>query len=126
MDLTCKFKGAQIEQSQIRASFSPDGKHIICGSEDNYIYIWRATDFSPSLSVRKDRNPMWERVKAHNSVVTAAVFAPKPHLFLALLEDQQKSMSASGSGSEAVVPMAATKRPVQRSLNLFAIYLFKG
>lgn len=29
--LICKFKGAQIERSQIRASFSPDGKFVICG-----------------------------------------------------------------------------------------------
>lgn len=32
MELVCKFKGAQIERSQIRAMFSPDGKHVICGT----------------------------------------------------------------------------------------------
>ncbi|KAE9413137.1 hypothetical protein Angca_004619 [Angiostrongylus cantonensis] len=32
--LTCKFRGAQNEHSQIRAAFSPDGRHIVCGSED--------------------------------------------------------------------------------------------
>lgn len=32
LTLICKFKGAQIERSQIRASFSPDGKYIISGS----------------------------------------------------------------------------------------------
>lgn len=31
MNLTCKFKGAVLENSHIRASFSPDGKHIISG-----------------------------------------------------------------------------------------------
>lgn len=31
MEMICKFKGAQIEQSRIRASFSPDGRHIISG-----------------------------------------------------------------------------------------------
>jgi len=31
MTCICKFKGAVIEHSQIRASFSPDGKHIISG-----------------------------------------------------------------------------------------------
>jgi WD40 repeat protein len=127
MDLTCKFKGAEINQSQIRASFSPDGKHIICGSEDNYIYIWRATDFSPSLSVRKDRNPMWERIKAHNSIVTAAVFAPKPHLFLSLIEDQQKSQTISVSGSCAETIPSSSKRTVQRmdsenSLNVISTH----
>lgn len=44
MDLTCKFKGAQIEHSQIRASFSPDGRHIISGklfNNLNYLHIFR-------------------------------------------------------------------------------------
>lgn len=57
------------------------------GSEDNYIYMWRTSDLPPSISVRKDRNPMWERVRAHNSVVTAAVFAPKPNFFLSALQE---------------------------------------
>lgn len=33
---------------------------------------------------------MWERVRAHNSVVTAAVFAPKPQLYLYLFHELQK------------------------------------
>ncbi|KAH7719849.1 CBR-SYM-4 protein [Aphelenchoides avenae] len=88
MEMICKFKGAQIEQSRIRASFSPDGRHIISGSEDNFVYIWRATDLPASI-VRKDRNYMWERVRAHSSIVTAAVFAPKPQLFFALMDENQ-------------------------------------
>lgn len=121
MDLTCKFKGAQIEQSQIRASFSPDGKHIISGSEDNYIYIWRAQDFSPSLTVRKDRNPMWERAKVHNSVVTAAIFAPKPQLFLSLLEDQQRSMVTPGTASGHNENLTA--KVLKRLANILRIFV---
>lgn len=33
MTCICKFKGAAIEHSQIRASFSPDGRHIISGRD---------------------------------------------------------------------------------------------
>jgi WD40 repeat protein len=63
-----KYKGASNERSQIRASFSPDGRHIICGSEDRYIYLWRTAvdskdSLAATLSVRKDRNAMWERVR---------------------------------------------------------------
>ncbi|KIH69439.1 WD domain, G-beta repeat protein [Ancylostoma duodenale] len=76
--LTCKFRGAQNEHSQIRAAFSPDGKHIVCGSEDKFIYLWRTADLPSTLSVRKDRNNMWERVRAHSAAVSVAVFAPKP------------------------------------------------
>ncbi|GMT32837.1 hypothetical protein PFISCL1PPCAC_24134 [Pristionchus fissidentatus] len=84
--LTCKFKGAQNERSQIRAHFSPDGKHIVCGSEDRYVYIWRTSDLPSSLSVRKDRNAQWERVRTHTVPVSVATFAPKPALFLTMMQ----------------------------------------
>ncbi|KAK0402817.1 hypothetical protein QR680_016554 [Steinernema hermaphroditum] len=89
MDIICKFKGIQNEHSQIRASFSPDGRHVICGSEDRHIYLWKTSDSQTGLSVRKDRNAMWERVRGHGSIVSAAIFAPKPQLFLNILEAQQ-------------------------------------
>uniref|UniRef100_A0A1I7SFA5 WD repeat-containing protein 44 n=1 Tax=Bursaphelenchus xylophilus TaxID=6326 RepID=A0A1I7SFA5_BURXY len=84
IELISKFKGAQIERSQIRGTFSPDGKHVICGSEDCFAYIWRVADVSASYSVH---NNLWERIRIHNSVVTAAVFAPKPGLIFQLLGD---------------------------------------
>ncbi|VDP19544.1 unnamed protein product [Onchocerca flexuosa] len=89
MALTCKFKGAQNERSQIRASLSPDGKHIVCGSEDHFIYIWTTADLPSSLSVRKDRNDSWQRLRGHSACVTVAIFAPRPQLFLNLLEQRR-------------------------------------
>ncbi|VDK51286.1 unnamed protein product [Anisakis simplex] len=89
MALTCKFKGAQNERSQIRASFSPDGKHIVCGSEDRYVYVWTTADLPSSLSVRKDRNDSWQRIRCHSACVSAAIFAPRPQLFLSLLEHRR-------------------------------------
>uniref|UniRef100_A0AAF5D6Q1 WD repeat-containing protein 44 n=1 Tax=Strongyloides stercoralis TaxID=6248 RepID=A0AAF5D6Q1_STRER len=82
MKLSCKFIGSTNDHSHIRASFSPDGKHIICGSEDRHIYIWKTLDSSSSITVRKDRNTMWERVRGHEHIVSVAIFAPKPNLFL--------------------------------------------
>ncbi|KAK6114128.1 WD domain G-beta repeat family protein [Brugia pahangi] len=89
MALTCKFKGAQNERSQIRASLSPDGKHIVCGSEDRFIYIWTTADLPSTLSVRKDRNDSWQRLRGHSACVTVAIFAPRPQLFLNLLEQRR-------------------------------------
>uniref|UniRef100_A0A915B102 WD repeat-containing protein 44 n=2 Tax=Parascaris univalens TaxID=6257 RepID=A0A915B102_PARUN len=89
MALTCKFKGAQNERSQIRASFSPDGKHIVCGSEDRYVYVWTTADLPSSLAVRKDRNDSWQRIRCHSACVSAAIFAPRPQLFLSLLEQRR-------------------------------------
>uniref|UniRef100_A0A7I4Z138 WD repeat-containing protein 44 n=2 Tax=Trichostrongylidae TaxID=6315 RepID=A0A7I4Z138_HAECO len=95
--LTCKFRGAQNEHSQIRAAFSPDGRHIVCGSEDKFIYLWRTSDLPSTLSVRKDRNAMWERVRAHSAPVSVAVFAPKPQVFLSMMAKQDEENRDSNS-----------------------------
>jgi hypothetical protein len=38
--LKCKYRGMNNTSSQIKATFSPDGKSIICGSEDHRFYTW--------------------------------------------------------------------------------------
>ncbi|KAL1919833.1 uncharacterized protein VTP21DRAFT_1764 [Calcarisporiella thermophila] len=40
--LEYKYKGLENSSSQIRASFSDDGRHVICGSEDRYVHVWEA------------------------------------------------------------------------------------
>ena len=48
--LSCKYKGNMNGNMQIRASCSPDFAYVICGSEDNSVYIWRTLhdQFTPS------------------------------------------------------------------------------
>lgn len=83
--------------SQIKGSFSHDGKYIISGSENRDIYIWKTNhDYAKFSSVRRDRNYFWEAIKAHNAVVTCAVFAPNPEAIIKMLEEnQRKSIGAS-------------------------------
>ncbi|VDM15938.1 unnamed protein product [Hydatigera taeniaeformis] len=82
----CKYRGFLNETSQIRASFSATGRYLISGSENCFFYIWRKQmDFlnvSRFSSTRKDRNNCWEAIKAHDSVVTVAIFLPNPDLLL--------------------------------------------
>ncbi|XP_013402472.1 WD repeat-containing protein 44 isoform X3 [Lingula anatina] len=88
LTLTCKYKGCANTSSQIKAGFSHNGKHIICGSEDQFIYIWKTQhEFHKFSSARRDRNDFWEGIKAHNAVVTAAIFAPNPSLLLPPTEE---------------------------------------
>uniref|UniRef100_A0A1A9V5Z4 WD repeat-containing protein 44 n=1 Tax=Glossina austeni TaxID=7395 RepID=A0A1A9V5Z4_GLOAU len=83
LNLSCKYKGYINISSQIKASFSHDGKYIIAGSENQCIYIWKTNhDYSKLSSVRRDRSDFWEGIKAHNATVTCAIFAPHPEAII--------------------------------------------
>lgn len=68
--MEAKFRGNENSASQIRASFSSDGRYIICGSEDRRVYIWPVGG-SERFS---EKRPM-ESFEAHTSMVTTAVMA---------------------------------------------------
>lgn len=76
--LVCKYKGSLNYSSQIRAVFNHDGKYVISGSEDQFVYLWRTNNEFCGKLARRDRNIYWEGIKAHATVVSAATFAPKP------------------------------------------------
>ena len=67
--LETKFKGNSNASSQIHATFSDDGKYIICGSEDRRVYIW------PTGPVPTSKRPV-ESFSAHPAIVTVALIAP--------------------------------------------------
>ncbi|XP_034949974.1 WD repeat-containing protein 44 isoform X2 [Chelonus insularis] len=91
LNLSCKYKGYVNVSSQIKASFSPDGQYIVAGSENQCIYIWKTHhDYSKFSSVRRDRNDFWEGIKAHNAVVTCAVFAPNPDSIIRQIEAREQ------------------------------------
>lgn len=92
LNLSCKYKGCVNISSQIKGSFSHDGKYIISGSENRDIYIWKTNhDYSKFSSVRRDRNDFWEAIKAHNAVVTCAIFAPNPEALIKMLDMESSS-----------------------------------
>ncbi|XP_026820788.1 WD repeat-containing protein 44 [Rhopalosiphum maidis] len=92
LNLSCKYKGYVNISSQIKASFSHDGKYIVCGSENQCIYVWKTHhDYSKFTSVRRDRNDYWEGIKAHNAVVTCAIFAPNPEVVFRQMKTDENS-----------------------------------
>ncbi|XP_011142581.1 WD repeat-containing protein 44 isoform X2 [Harpegnathos saltator] len=100
LNLSCKYKGYVNVSSQIKASFSPDGQYIVSGSENQCIYIWKTHhDYSKFSSVRRDRNDFWEGIKAHNAVVTCAVFAPNPDSIIKQIEAREQWESKDDSKS---------------------------
>ncbi|PYI32496.1 WD repeat protein [Aspergillus indologenus CBS 114.80] len=81
--LEAKFRGNENTCSQIRASFSNDGKHIICGSEDRRTYLWPVDSFEKDSDKRAV-----EVFDTHSAMVTAAIMAPtKTKQVLGLAED---------------------------------------
>ncbi|KAK9240150.1 WD40-repeat-containing domain protein [Lipomyces kononenkoae] len=72
--LEAKLKGNENTFSQIKATSSEDGRYVICGSEDNRVYIWDMVA-AKSGNSRKDKHP-YEYFTAHSETVTEAVFAP--------------------------------------------------
>ncbi|OXU22367.1 hypothetical protein TSAR_012017 [Trichomalopsis sarcophagae] len=102
LNLSCKYKGYVNVSSQIKASFSPDGQYIVSGSENQCIYIWKTHhDYSKFSSVRRDRNDFWEGIKAHNAVVTCAVFAPNPDSIIRQIEAREQQMEAAKNAEGA-------------------------
>ncbi|XP_014205246.1 WD repeat-containing protein 44 isoform X2 [Copidosoma floridanum] len=100
LNLSCKYKGYVNVSSQIKASFSPDGQYIVSGSENQCIYIWKTHhDYSKFSSVRRDRNDFWEGIKAHNALVTCAVFAPHPESIIRQIEAREVELE--GKNAEA-------------------------
>ncbi|KAJ9262416.1 hypothetical protein DTO027B5_3306 [Paecilomyces variotii] len=69
--LEAKFRGNENNSSQIRASFSDDGKYVICGSEDRRTYIW-PTGWNDKET---DKRAV-EVFETQSSIVTAVVMAP--------------------------------------------------
>ncbi|RYP68485.1 hypothetical protein DL771_006637 [Monosporascus sp. 5C6A] len=70
--LQVKIKGHENSCNQIKASFSDDGKYIICGSEDRKAFIWSTA----ATELDKDDRRPYEYFEAHAHAVTEAVFAP--------------------------------------------------
>ncbi|CAD6233816.1 GSCOCG00007311001-RA-CDS [Cotesia congregata] len=109
LNLSCKYKGYVNVSSQIKASFSPDGQYILAGSENQCIYIWKTHhDYSKFSSVRRDRNDFWEGIKAHNAVVTCAVFAPNPDSIIKQIEAREKWDNPDSTSSNS----SANPKPV--------------
>ncbi|KTW29685.1 hypothetical protein T552_00893 [Pneumocystis carinii B80] len=70
--LEFKLKGNQNTCSQIRATFSDDAKHVICGSEDKQVYIWKLDNDS----IIKKNEQSLQHFEVDSNIITVAIFAP--------------------------------------------------
>ncbi|KAF0891137.1 hypothetical protein E2562_005206 [Oryza meyeriana var. granulata] len=75
-ELVHKFKGFRNTSSQISASVAPNGKYVVCASEDSHVYVWRHDNTShPSRSRSAvDVTNSYEHFHCHD--VTVAITWP--------------------------------------------------
>ena len=98
LSLVCKYKGYTNFSSQIKASFSPDGRYICSGSENQCVFLWSSLHVPQALTARKDRNNYYEAIRAHSAVVTCSLFAPDPKI---VCEAVERGREAAGKGVSA-------------------------
>ncbi|XP_039271162.2 WD repeat-containing protein 44-like isoform X1 [Styela clava] len=127
LSLVCKYKGHTNLSSQIKASFSPDSKYIICGSEDKCVYMWRTSlpqDVTKLSSLRRDRNDSWESMKAHDAVVTCSVFAPHPQLLYKNDDTDNNTETKTKSKPQSILSLSSKKHP--QEVNVIVSADFNG
>lgn len=106
LNVSCKYKGYVNMSSQIKASFSHDGKYVVSGSENRDVYIWKTShDYAKFSSVRRDRNDFWEAIKAHNNTVTCAIFAPNPESIIKMVEEASRSETVEDEDNKVEDPI---------------------
>jgi WD40 repeat protein len=111
----CKYKGLKNKSMQIKATFSQDGGHVICGSESGAVYIWntlpkKQTTVSSLLSGKSNRNDGYECfdcTSGSDVATTVAIFAPVESV-LTHLHHNTDVLATSGALSSSAASAQAT------------------
>ncbi|KAK9116646.1 hypothetical protein Sjap_015593 [Stephania japonica] len=72
--VTHKFTGFRNTNSQIPASFTADGKYVVCASEDSEVYIWKRR----SVDSAKHKSTITTRSREHFHCKDVSVAVPWP------------------------------------------------
>ncbi|GFZ10993.1 transducin/WD40 repeat-like superfamily protein [Actinidia rufa] len=76
-DVVHKFRGFRNTSSQISASFSADGKYVVCASEDSQVYIWKREEPRNS-STGKSKGMITTNAHEHFQCREVSVAIPWP------------------------------------------------
>lgn len=88
-----KYKGLRNTGSQISASFTYDGKHIVSASEDSKVYIWNHTNNDPHLQNDVKSNRSYERFFSNHVSVAIPWNCPSPSNSKALTSNSVRNNS---------------------------------
>ncbi|KAA8526110.1 hypothetical protein F0562_007790 [Nyssa sinensis] len=68
VNVICKFKGVRNPGSQVPASFTSDGKHIVSASDDSNVYVWNYISEDKSSGRAKNISSC-ENFLSHNALI---------------------------------------------------------
>ncbi|XP_022642007.1 WD repeat-containing protein 44-like [Vigna radiata var. radiata] len=124
-----KYKGFRNANSQIAASFSPDGRYIISASEDSEVYVWKHEDHR-SAGSGKFKSMLVTRAHEHFTCKDVSVAIPwnctvkgePPLLPVPVKKHSKRSLVGSNGGEETPSPSSAngskkTLPPLPRKSN---------
>jgi len=95
--VVCKFKGHKNASAKIAASMSSDGRFVICGSDDGWVYIWDQSSLDP-------RRPLSSSSSSSSSAAAATTSASASYPNMAL------SQSAAAANLATVSALAAGRK----------------
>nr|GMC97936.1 WD repeat-containing protein 44-like [Ipomoea batatas] len=72
-NIICKFKGSRNSGSQVPATFTSDGKHVISISEDSNVYIWSYTSQDQTASNKKTEKNVWSSESFFSNEASIAI-----------------------------------------------------
>jgi WD40 repeat protein len=98
--LKCKYRGSLNSMLQIGASCSEDARHIICGSEDRHVVIWRVkNDLVKTIFGGQGKKVLCDTYESFRATdmgpVTVAAFAPER--MMRMRNNAKSEISASHS-----------------------------
>ncbi|KAH9620692.1 hypothetical protein KSS87_015714 [Heliosperma pusillum] len=119
VDVVCKYKGFRNSGSQISATFTSDGTHIVSASEDSYVYVWDCANAVGPVSSQKHSKWSSERFFSNNASVAVPWCGPPSGNALSSLS-AKSSLDHSGiivryTTENGVEPNPTAENPHPRS-----------
>ncbi|KAK6919946.1 WD40 repeat [Dillenia turbinata] len=114
-EVICKFRGLRNAGSQICASFTMDGTHMIAASEDSNVYVWNCINQEKSSPL----NNIWSSERFFSDNVSVAIPCGGFKLGNSVLSHKWGTFSKLARGEAPHIKVPITSSPLSKSHSKF-------